>query len=166
MLLRTASLLLLAASPAFAATPWTPERALKTKRVTSVSVSPDGRRVAYVVAHAAMEGEKSEWLSQVHLANSDGSGALQLTRGDKSASAPAWSPDGKWIAFLSSRGGKANVWRIPVDGGEAEQLTDEKGGVSALRFSPDGRSLAFLMPDAKTDEEEKADKEKRDARVV
>jgi dipeptidyl aminopeptidase/acylaminoacyl peptidase len=166
MLLRTASVLVLAASPAWAASSWTPERALQTKRVTGALVSPDGRRVAYVVAAAVMEGEKSDWLSQIHVASRDGSNALQLTRGDKSSSAPAWSPDGRWIAFLSSRSGKANLWRIPVDGGEAEQLTDEKGGVTALRFSPDGRTLAFLMPDPKSDEEEKADKEKRDARVV
>ena len=63
---------------------------------------------------------------------------MQLTQGDKSATAPAWSPDGQWIAFLSSRGAKEpkdakpNLWRIRVDGGEAEALTDEKGGIGAF----------------------------------
>ena len=58
------------------------------------------------------------------------------------------------------------MWRIRVDGGEAEALTEEKGGVRAVRWSPDGKTIAFLMTDPKTDDEEKADKEKRDARVV
>ena len=78
----------------------------------------------------------------------DGSGAFALTSGDKSSTGPAWSPDGKWIAFLSGRGPKdkdgkdpkANVWRIRVDGGEAEALTDEKGGVTRVRWSPDGKT--------------------------
>jgi dipeptidyl aminopeptidase/acylaminoacyl peptidase len=58
------------------------------------------------------------------------------------------------------------VFRIPVDGGEAEQLTSEKGSIDSFEWSPDGKSIAFVMSDPKTEEEEKADKEKRDARVV
>src|ERR1051325_9683044 len=82
---------------------WTPEIAFKVKRVSSVRPSPDGKRVAFVVATAVMEGEKSEWLSQVWVADAAGGHALQLTRGEKSSTSPAWSPDGQWIAFVSSR---------------------------------------------------------------
>ena len=146
---------------------WTPDLLLKFKRVGPVVPSPDGSHAAFVVSEAITEGEKSEWLSQIHVAGADGSGAFQLTRSDKSATRPRWSPDGQWIAFLSARGGdKAQIFRIRVAGGEAEPLTREKASISAFEWSPDGKLIAFVMADPKTEDEEKADKEKRDARIV
>lgn len=145
---------------------WTAELSMTVKRVSSVVPSPDGTRVAFVVSEAVMEGERSEWLSHIHVANADGSGSRQLTRGDKSATSPRWSPDGQWLGFISSRNDKANVWRIHVGGGEAERVTDEKGGINRFEWSHDGRFVAFVMTDPKTDDEEKADKEKRDWRTV
>jgi dipeptidyl aminopeptidase/acylaminoacyl peptidase len=145
---------------------WTVETMMKVRRVTAVTPSPDSRRVAFVVAEAVMEAEKSEWLSHIHLASADGSGSRQLTRGEKSATSPKWSPDGNWLGFLSSRSGKTNVWRINPEGGEAEMLTDVKGEVGAFDWSPDGNSLALVMRDRKTDDEEKAEKEKRDWRTI
>src|SRR5688572_4756021 len=146
---------------------WTPDTTFKVKRVGPVVPSPDGTRVAFVVGEAVMQGEKSEWISQIHLANADGSGSFQLTRGDKSSTAPRWSPDGQWIAFNSGRGDtKNNIFRIRVAGGEAEQLTSEKGSAAAFDWSPDGKSIAFAMTDPKSEDEEKAAKEKRDARVI
>jgi dipeptidyl aminopeptidase/acylaminoacyl peptidase len=146
---------------------WTPETLMKVKRVTSVIPSPDATRVAFVVADAVMEGEKSEWLSHIHVASSDGSNSFQLTRGDKSETSPQWSPDGQSIAFLSSRGGdKANVFVMRVSGGEAEQITSEKASIVSLKWAPDGASIAFIMPLPKSEEEEKASKEKRDMRVI
>lgn len=150
---------------------WTPESILQLKVVSEPTASPDGAGVAFVVAAPNMEGEKSEWLSQIHLSKADGSGAVQLTRGAHSSTAPAFSPDGRWLAFLSARGdgkspAKNNVFRLSLAGGEAEQLTDEKGGVTAFQWSPDGAQIAFLMPDPKTEDEELAEKEKRDAIVI
>src|SRR6266550_8705804 len=66
-------------------TAWTPELMLKAKAVGEVAVSPDGKRVAFSVSAAVMDGERSEWLSQIHVAAADGSHSVQLTRGDKSA---------------------------------------------------------------------------------
>jgi dipeptidyl aminopeptidase/acylaminoacyl peptidase len=150
---------------------WTPDLLLKVKRVGPVVPSPDGSRVAFVVSQAVTDGEKSEWLSHIHVANADGSETFQLTRGDKSATQPRWSADGRWIAFLSPRGSdkdkeRTNLFRIRIGGGEAEALTNEKASISGFEWAPDGKSIAFVMPDPKTDDEEKAAKEKRDARVV
>jgi dipeptidyl aminopeptidase/acylaminoacyl peptidase len=145
---------------------WTPSLMMKVKRIGSVQVSPDGRHVAYTARHAVMDGDKSEYLTHIFLANADGSGTLQLTHGDKSSDDPQWSPDGQWIVFASNRSGKKNLWAIRLSGGEAQQLTDVKSGVASFKWSPDGRWLAFTALDPLSAAEEKAAKEKNDARVV
>jgi dipeptidyl aminopeptidase/acylaminoacyl peptidase len=145
---------------------WTPEEMMKVKSVAMVQVSPDGRRVAYCVTEPVMTEDRSEFLTQIWMANADGSGSFQFTRGEKSSSNPRWSPDGLWIAFVSERSGKNNVWLIRADGGEAEMLTDVKSGVGGFAWAPDGASIAFSMPDPPSEQEEKDQKAKNDARVI
>jgi dipeptidyl aminopeptidase/acylaminoacyl peptidase len=155
------------AANAQAATNWTPEMQVKTKAVGAVQVSPDGKRVVYTVNEAVMTADKSEFVTQIWLADTDGKNAFQITFGDKSSQNPRWSPDGNWIAFTSNRkDNRNNLYLLRAAGGEAEPLTDLKGSVANFEWSPDGRSIAFVMSDAKTDEEEKNDKGRNDFRWV
>src|SRR6266542_3371816 len=135
--------------------PGGPELAMKVKNVGVVRVSPDGRKVAYTVSQAVMTPERSEYVTQIWLANTDGSDPLQLTFADKSSDNPRWSPDGRLIAFTSGRSGKNNLYALRIIGGEAEQLTDVKSGVCNFVWSPNGDRIAFLMKDGQNDDEEK-----------
>jgi len=145
---------------------WTSEIMMSVKRIGSVQVSPDGKRVAYAVREAIMEGDISEFRTHIHLANADGTDRLQLTRGDHSCDDPQWSPTGDRLAFISNRKGKKNLWLIRPDGGEAEPLTKMKGDIGSFKWSPDGRSLAFTAIDPPSEEDEKRKRTKDDAVVV
>ncbi|NNM33078.1 MAG: hypothetical protein HKO53_08425, partial [Gemmatimonadetes bacterium] len=156
--LGTVALLLLSTAPAATQESeelrWTPEKSMEFKAVSQTAISPDGERVAYVVRVPVMEGEKSEYLSHVWLTGADGTGNVQFTRGEHSATSPAFSPDGEWLAFTSRRGNGSDpdgpqnqVWVISVHGGEAFAATDAEAGVGAFRWSPDGSRIAYLMRD-------------------
>jgi Tol biopolymer transport system component len=146
---------------------WTPEMQVKTKAVGAPQVSPDGKRVAYTVNEAVMTADKSEFVTQIWLANTDGGNNFQITYGEKSSTNPKWSPDGNWLAFTSNRkDNKNNLYLLRLSGCEAEPLTDVKTGVSSFDWSPDGRLLAYTMSDKKSDDEEKNDKGKNDFRWV
>ena len=130
-----------AAAPA--AREWSPERMMQLAQVGDVQVSPDGKRVVFTVRRAVMEGNKSEYLTHIHIASADGSDSVQLTQGDQSCDQPRWSPDGNTIAFRSARGGKKNIWLLPMAGGEARALTRGKSDVTSLKWAPDGTADRF-----------------------
>ena len=157
---------LASSSVSFSQDGWTPELGMKVRNVGSVRVSPDGRKVVYTVSQAMMASDKSEYLTQIWTANSDGSDPLQLTFAEKSSDNPQWSPDGRMIAFTSSRNGKGNLYVLRLIGGEAEMVTDVKTSVGSFAWSPNGRQIALVMRDAQTDDEEKGAKGKDDSRWI
>jgi dipeptidyl aminopeptidase/acylaminoacyl peptidase len=161
-------LVVLFVSSVTAQTPgWDPELQLKVKAVGAPRVSPDAKRVVYTVSEAVTTADKSEFVTQIWMANIDTKQNFQMTFGDKSSTNPKWSPDGNWIAFTSNRkDNKNNLYLLNVNGGEAEPLTDVKSSVSDFAWSPDGRTIAFTMSDPKTEEEEKNDKGRNDFRWV
>ena len=164
---RFPAVLLFAAAGALAQTPssWTPELTMQVKTIGEVVPSPDGTRVAWTQSQAVIEPERSEALTQIYLANADGSHRIQLTRGEKSSTDPAFSPDGRYLYFLSGRSGKPQVYRIEIAGGEAEAITAFKGDLGTFAISPDGKTVAFTGHETPADQEKKT-KEKRDWRVV
>jgi len=146
---------------------WSPEMQLKLRAMGSPRVSPDGKRVVYTVSDAVMTTDKSEYVTQLWMANIANRQSVQLTFGEKSSGNPKWSPDGNWIAFTSNRkDNKNNLYLLSLNGGEAEPLTDVKSSITNFDWSPDGRSIAFTMSDPKTEEEEKNDKAKNDSHWV
>jgi dipeptidyl aminopeptidase/acylaminoacyl peptidase len=155
-----------AASQQTANSNWTPEALLNIKQVGGVQVSPDGKRVVFSVTEARTASDKSEYLTQIHVADADGGNQYQVTFDEHSSDSPRWSPDGEGIAFLSSRSGSSNVWVMRARGGEARMITDAKTSVSSFKWSPDGKLIAFTATDAPTSQEQRAVTEKRDARVI
>ncbi len=137
------------------------------ERILDAQISPDGALVAYTVTRDYTEGDAHIPAASVWLAQADGpaSAARRFTYGSHSDNQPRWSPDGRWLAFLSDREkiDTPQIYVAPLAGGEARKLTDAKGGVAWLAWSPDGRQIAFLARDADTEEEEKRKKDKDDA---
>ena len=159
----------LAGLSAFAQTPvqWTPEMQMKVKTIGGPRVSPDGSRVVYTVIGEVMAADKSEFVTQIWLATSDGKENSQITFAEKSSTNPKWSPDGRSVAFTSTRkDNKNNLYVLRLNGGEAEPVTDLKGSISDFEWSPDGSSIAYAMTDAKTEDEEKNDKGRNDFRWI
>lgn len=148
--------------------------ALRIARVSSPRISPDGARVAYLVAENQMDKKDEPWKSVTQLWVVPTAGPLgaarQFTRGEKSISNPAWSPDGTLLAFTMDTGdekdAKPQVWFMYADGGEAWQVTKHKAGVRGFEFSPDSKTLLLLATSPPADDEEKRKKEKDDAVVV
>jgi dipeptidyl aminopeptidase/acylaminoacyl peptidase len=146
---------------------WTPEQMMKVQRIAAVRPSPDGKMAALVVTEAVMGPEKSEYLNHIHLANVSAGNEItsrQITFGEKSATQPVFSPDGKRLAFLSNRSGKNQIYVLHLAGGEGEPITDMKADIASLAWAPDGKSIAFLMPDPKPEDDEKKTKGKDDSR--
>jgi len=145
---------------------WSPEQLIKIKVVNDVQVSPDGKKVAFSVRKPVMTEDKSEYLTHIYIKTPQNEDAYQFTYGDKSCSNPSWSPDGKWLAFTSSRSGENNIWIIPSYGGEAFQATDLKSELGEFSWAPNSRQIAFMLKDKETEEDEKNNKGKDDARRV
>ncbi len=127
------------------------------KTLGNIALSPDGRRVAFVM-HAS-DKEKNEDTSAIFLLRLDEHGyALgephRLTNGEKNDTNPVWAPDSHRLLFLSDREDKNQLWLIDTDGGEASKLTNMLHGVSDAAWSPDGKEIAFLAPASLTDEDD------------
>ena len=146
----------------------TPADITRIRWVSEARMSPDGRRVAFVVT--TLSEERDQYLSNVWTVAVDGGAPRRLTSGDKRDGAPRWSPDGTRLAFVSERPGqkRPQLYVMPTDGGEAVRLTEAAPGVADPVWSPDGRRLAFLsrVGGDETPPDEPAEPVSRPARVI
>lgn len=156
--------------------PVTVDDVLDLKAVAQARVSPDGTRVLYTVRGWEAASDKApddkEARTRIWMVPVAGGAARQVTFGAKGDSQPQWSPDGRYISFVSARGQgsgedapRPQVYIMRADGGEARRLTDAKEGVSSYAWSPDGKRLAFVTTDPRTSDETSKMKVKDDERV-
>src|SRR5713101_2743040 len=147
--------------------PITIEDLYKIKFLSRPCISPDGQRIAFVAT--TIDEQKHTYRSSIWMVSTDGSQARRFTMGVSNTTSPAWSPDGRWLAFVSEREGeprgkdekeqkklgkgKPQIWLIPTDGGEARQLTFTQHGASNPVWSPDSKRLVFDAQVGPADEE-------------
>lgn len=120
---------------------FTIEDLYRIQSISDAHISPDGRSVIYAVTTSDLPRAKRT--THIWMMGVDGKGARQLTSGEKGESSPMFSPDGKWILYISSKDGGPQLYLMPTGGGEAKKLTSISIGVSDPLWSPDSKWIAF-----------------------
>src|SRR2546427_2826243 len=130
--------------------------------VSQPELSPDGQWVAYAVRTRMLKEDKNE--QRLWMISTQGGDAIPLTAEGVSSSHVRWSPDGKYLSFLSARdGGKAQIWLLDRRGGEAVRLTDTAQGVDDFEWSPDSTRLVLILRDPKPEDLEAAKSKEKPA---
>jgi dipeptidyl aminopeptidase/acylaminoacyl peptidase len=166
---RLSLVLLLVAFPALAQEtsqksprPITIDDLFQIRDISQPELSPDGQWVAYAVRTKMLKEDKNE--QRLWMISTQGGDAVPLTAEGVSSSHPRWSPDGKYISFLSTRdGGKTQVWLLDRRGGEAVRLTETAQGVDDFEWSPDSTRLVLILRDPKPEDLEAAKNKEKPA---
>ena len=169
-LVTAALLMLLTALPAVAQKrPVTVDDVLGMKGVGTPMVSPDGTRVIYTVRQWESEKDRMESRTRIWMVPVAGGGARQITFGERGDSQPQWSPDGRYISFVSARGAatgddppRGQIYLMRADGGEAWKLTDSKESIASYSWAPDSTRIAFVATDPRSQRRRSQRASKRD----
>jgi len=147
-------------------------QSLEMRSAGTPRISPDGRWVAYEITHTNWESNAFE--RELWLAEATSSQRIRLTSSKGASYDARWSPDGKWIAFLSDRPpllpgakeNKAQIYLISVAGGEARELTKIETGVNSFSWAPDGHNIAFVAADPQTKARKDRDEKYGEVQVI
>lgn len=119
--------------------------------VTDPQISPDGKWVAYTVTTREVAADKN--VDRVWMVSTAGGDTIPMTVEEYSSSHPRWSPDGKYLAFLSERSDeKKEIWILNREGGEARELTNTIQDVDDFVWSPQSDRIAMVLQDPTPDE--------------
>ncbi len=162
-------LLVVAAVSAQPKRPMTVEDVLSLNRGSDAQMSPDARRVAFVVT--SLDRENDRFNSDVWLVD-ESRQLVRLTSSPKRDDSPRWAPDARRIAFLSERGDAdagAQIFMLNPMGGEPLQVSSHKTPIQSFEWSPDGRLIAFIAEEPREKQRTKppvvADEDQRFAQL-
>jgi len=137
---------------------------LSLKGISGLRLSPDGKQALFTQSEADWKRNRS--ISHIWRMNTDGSQVIQMTNGPEGEGGGSWSPDGKYISFITKREAEeAQIFLLNNSGGEAIQLTEHKTRIRSHRWSPCSQKIYFTAEDPLSEEEEKKKKAKDDAYI-
>jgi dipeptidyl aminopeptidase/acylaminoacyl peptidase len=139
------------------------------KDVADPRCSPDGKWVAYTLATTDAAADKRD--TDIWMVSIDGKENIRATTSPEAETSPRWSPDGRYLAFLSGRPGTgknkgSQIWLLDRRGGEAQQLTDSKAKISGFEWAPDSKRMAVLAKDEEDDIQKLAEKDREKPRPI
>lgn len=136
-------------------TVWTLDKIINVKQFSDLQLSPDNQFAAYAVREPSLDQSKDVFVSRIYITPIQCPTEKRLLYSpEQSASQPKWSPDGKWISFISSQSGANNLYMISTQGGDAIALTQVTDSIETYRWSPDSQRIVFMMPEKLTTDAE------------